>query len=609
MAPFVTRTLEPGISSNVAGVRETVTLSWEPLDGSISPNLLDGGTPLVTKLDADDQSQESNLKSGGKSALTEVFVLGNNDIHPANGMTTLRLAKNLLTSYFRYNNHNGNEGYFGVPMAGDQHNSNSGTYTLLRMAGFSPEYLANINVDTDKGYSETLTGDFFIPPVIGPGGVLIIPPVVHIGTAPGWEQTLRPDDFRGPGFNFHAVATATGMLTTSFVTNLILRNPKLADAFHGALGELTALVNGVESIADGGVFNVATGALDLDLLAAKLLRDGRVPISSLSAAGQQEFQNWLSAYGLQTIASIQGIVNGFEQGGVWGGVNSGMDANELVVALEHLFANPAFAASGEGITIAIAVGVVVGLATLIFGGHHDNPASMPDKYDTARFTQYVGELQGSAGTAYAPPYNQAADPVQEGLGGLPELLYIQDWVRNNLNSSNDEIRREAEKLQPLYGTTGGGKLNFDHDIANEEVIGGTEAGTYLSIYNDAGTAVGEITLLDSAFPKTAVLPPSAKALETDYGGLAWVPFFLPDGNTGYWAPKGDGTYYYFGPDTVLYHDNYPGEVQPQDVSPNAVGYAPTYDFAAAMSAQQQAGYYDGGADAGAGTYYGGIKYE
>jgi hypothetical protein len=56
---------------------------------------------------------------------------------------------------------------------------------------------------------------------------------------------------------------------------------------------------------------------------------------------------------------------------------------------------------------------------------------------------------------------------------------------------------------------------------------------------------------------------------------------LPDGSTGYWAAKGDGTYYYFGPDGVLYNDDYAGEVQSGDVQANMIGNVATYDFVAA----------------------------
>ena len=168
------------------------------------------------------------------------------------------------------------------------------------------------------------------------------------------------------------------------------------------------------------------------------------------------------------------------------------------------------------------------------------------------------------------------DPIQGALGGLSELAYLQSWIKNNVTSANTEVAQEANKLLPLYGTTGQGALSFGTDIGNESVVGGTESGTYLSIHADAGQAISEIELLNAAFPNAVNEPPALQPPSQDYGGLGWVPFTLPTGATGYWAPKSDGTYYYFGPDNVLYHDSYSGEVHQNDVSTNAVGNVTTY---------------------------------
>lgn len=324
------------------------------------------------------------------------------------------------------------------------------------------------------------------------------------------------------------------------------------------------------------------------------------PCCALTEAQKDALNGWIQAYGLQSLADVAGIINGFQQGGVEGGVFASLDAAELATSLEHLFGTEGFALTGEGMTIAIVIGVAIGLAALIFGGNHDDPKAMPDKYDTVRYTQYVGELQGQAATGYAPPYDPSSDPIQIALGGQPELAFIQDWVRNNLSSSNSEVQREAEKLLPLYGTSGSGKLSFGHDIANESVTGGSESGTYISIHDDAGQAVSEIELLYIAFPTQTNLPPPLQSPAEDYGGLAWVPFVLPTGDTGYWAPKGDGTYYYFGPDGTLYHDSYKGEVQSSNVGSNAVGNVGTFNFDAADGTDTATNEYPGD------TYYAGL---
>lgn len=56
------------------------------------------------------------------------------------------------------------------------------------------------------------------------------------------------------------------------------------------------------------------------------------------------------------------------------------------------------------------------------------------------------------------------------------------------------------------------------------------------------------------------------------------PLYLSGNRIGYTAAKGDGTYYFYGPDNVLYNDAYSGEVRASDMQANAVGMAPTYDF-------------------------------
>lgn len=68
------------------------------------------------------------------------------------------------------------------------------------------------------------------------------------------------------------------------------------------------------------------------------------------------------------------------------------------------------------------------------------------------------------------------------------------------------------------------------------------------------------------------------APEVSYGGLQWTSFMTAQGTTGYWAPTGNGQYYYFGPDGTLYLDSYPDEMKSSDMAANAIGNATTYAF-------------------------------
>jgi hypothetical protein len=134
------------------------------------------------------------------------------------------------------------------------------------------------------------------------------------------------------------------------------------------------------------------------------------------------------------------------------------------------------------------------------------------------------------------------------------------------------MQKLAQQLLPLYGdaaTGATGNLAFQHDLANESIIGGDLSGTYVSLHDDAGQAIGEIEALEAADTPAGATP--------TYGGLQWTAFMQANGETGYWAPDGDGQYYYFGPDGTLYLDSYPYQVQSGDLG-NAVGNVATYNF-------------------------------
>lgn len=101
----------------------------------------------------------------------------------------------------------------------------------------------------------------------------------------------------------------------------------------------------------------------------------------------------------------------------------------------------------------------------------------------------------------------------------------------------------------------------------------------MTIYGDASQAISEIELLDGGDPR-AVAPDTLPAPAVDYGGLASVPFLQSDGGTGYYAHVADGSFYYFGPDGIVYHDSYAGQVLPQDAAANSLGPVATYQFGA-----------------------------
>jgi hypothetical protein len=156
-----------------------------------------------------------------------------------------------------------------------------------------------------------------------------------------------------------------------------------------------------------------------------------------------------------------GVVAGFEQGGALGGLESAASLETLA---------PLVGLTG-GVALPIAIGA--GLISAIFGGNHDVPANMPDKYDTQRFGQELADLGGTSGA-----------------NG-------QSWLASMFS-----------KLKAMFGesATSSGRLNFEHAIGNEWVTGaaGTDARHYK--YTDLASA-----LYDFVNAKVANAPATSAA--------------------------------------------------------------------------------------------------
>jgi hypothetical protein len=229
-------------------------------------------------------------------------------------------------------------------------------------------------------------------------------------------------------------------------------------------------------------------------------------------AGTGDFGTWGGGtaskglnFGAAGMGAGLGALFGTVLGGLMGGgshTQIGEAGGMLGGAVGGLLGGPAGALLGAGL------GSLLGIF-----GHKDNPADMPDKYDTQRFTTMVGELQGSAGTAYGPAYNSSTDPVQQSLGGQPMLAAIQEWVAANENSTNPQLKALATQLKSVWGDTSRG-LSFQKAIVNEGVIGGSMTGTYISIWNAATAAIQQIANTVGAVEQAA----TAASASSSYGG-------------------------------------------------------------------------------------------
>ncbi len=201
------------------------------------------------------------------------------------------------------------------------------------------------------------------------------------------------------------------------------------------------------------------------------------------------------------IGSIAAIVGGYKQGGVAGGISAGAGAFELA----HLLLTGGAAAGPAGL---IAAGVV-GLGALLFGGNHDNPASMPDKYDTQRYGQDMADITGRAG-ANGQQFTENPQ-IAQALGGKSELQYMQDWAAANINNPDPKIAAKAAAFAAQFGMTGGagvgggeGGVIHGTDIGKVQVAGGSYSGTYVDLHDALGQAIDSVNQFAQAAATAAM---------------------------------------------------------------------------------------------------------
>lgn len=379
---------------------------------------------------------------------------------------------------------------------------------------FVPPITYNIDTSGGQGNSgfATAYAAAAAAGAVGIGNMLAAGPGVSGIGAPSSSGAFSKDVSNNAGI----IGTSAGM-GAAFAS--LPMSTQLALDKSGISGGFT---NGLASSSRGGVGGFGNSLQDLLKIPKGGIGAGPGSLGKdLSIAG--------AAYGLYN------AVTGTNANGTVGGLSHGIQGGIAGAKIGSLF-GPIGTAVGAG------VGFFAGLLGI---GNHTSPEHMPDKFDTARFTQYVGELQGSAGTAYGPPYNPSTDPVQQQLGS-PILDYIQTWVGKNLSSGNKDKKALAQKLDALYGHTPGMGLGFGHDIGDEWVKGGNLSGKYTDIYSQAMTDVQNVLQLEGS---TAV-PQQLVGLNQYGAGSGFFPFSwntpgydmpaAPPG-TGYPVSPGSGT--------------------------------------------------------------------
>jgi hypothetical protein len=186
------------------------------------------------------------------------------------------------------------------------------------------------------------------------------------------------------------------------------------------------------------------------------------------------------------IGAVVGIIEGFEQGGIEGGIEAGFSADMLTLLLEGV------AASGGTAT---PIAIVVALVSAIFGGNHDNPADMPDKYDTQRYGQGVADLQGTAG-ANGQSFTENPSLRAE-FGGRTGIQAIEETLAEYGTEANAPawLQPIFDELEGMFGesATGSGGLlvgiDGGKDVNNQQIIGVPDLNGVEYQYTDLSNAL------------------------------------------------------------------------------------------------------------------------
>uniref|UniRef100_E6PCM0 Uncharacterized protein n=1 Tax=mine drainage metagenome TaxID=410659 RepID=E6PCM0_9ZZZZ len=360
---------------------------------------------------------------------------------------------------------------------------------------------------------------------------------------------------------FMNVAEGSINLGETFVSS----SSEFGQWLHNHGQDVLGAASAFEEILGGGVLNIAQGTVNLgeDLVKLNV-------VSAKSALG-----SWLTSNGLRftgIVGGISSIVSGFEEGGVAGGAQAGIGADVLLTSI---------GATGG---LATPIAIVIGILTIAFGGHHDNPATMPDKYDTQRYGQMDAAITGSSN-----PSGQSftEDPTLRKLfGGRTGIQAIEETLAFYKTKANAPgwLQPLWHQLSAMFGETaqGTGHLSIGingtgKDCNNQEVTGATGTDGKVYQYTQLGgmvyafaAALAEGTRGEGLAPAVSYSGPYPTI-----AGLDWHAAQTPSGY-GFYAEDTSnfGSFYSYDPaNNNLYYSTTLGTI-----GGTWVGDVRTYDF-------------------------------
>lgn len=319
-------------------------------------------------------------------------------------------------------------------------------------------------------------------------------------------------------------------------------------------------------LAGGGVLNEAQSALDLGQELVKLN-----VVSSNSALGSWLTQNGARFTGV--IGGIESIIQGYEEGGIQGGVQAGIGADVLITSI------------GLSAGIATPVAIVVGILTIAFGGNHDNPATMPDKYDTQRYGQMVADMQGTMG-ANGQQFSEDGT-LSKLFGGRTGIQAVEETLAYYGTKDNAPawLKPLWDNLVAMFGESaqGSGHLSIGingtgKDCNNQEVLGTSGLDGKVYQYTDLGSMLYAFAaaLAAGTSGQGLAAPSGYTAAYPTIAGLDWHAVRTANGYGFYAEDQSNfGNFYSYDPaNNNLYYGT-----NPDQIGGNWIGDVRTYDFA------------------------------
>jgi len=192
-------------------------------------------------------------------------------------------------------------------------------------------------------------------------------------------------------------------------------------------------------------------------------------------------------------------IDGYKQGGIGGGLETGLGVTSLISAIA-----PHFGPWG------VAIAGVAGLVSMF--SHKDDPAKMPDKYDTTAYGQGVANLTGRSAGANGHTFYADTSMLQQ-TGGVGAISFIEKQLAGAKKGADGYYTLpDGSKLNPgqyqeylsTFGASasGSGQLNFGHDLSQQWISGASGASSNARSYKD----------IDALAQQFLSLPGSSSAL-------------------------------------------------------------------------------------------------